>query len=104
MSRYAIKGGDLAAAAARLAAIRTKAGKAGLPVRILSCYEAGFEEHWLHRWLEGQGVASHEIDASSIEVNRRARRAKTDRIARVRGSDACRPPQPGSAHARGCKL
>ena len=80
MSRYAIKGGDLAAAAARLAAIRAKAGKAGLPVRILSCYEAGFEGHWLHRWLEGQGVASHEIDPSSIEVNRRARRAKTDRI------------------------
>jgi transposase len=80
MSRYAIKGGDLAAAAARLAAIRAKAGAAGLPVRILSCYEAGFEGHWLHRWLEGQGVESHEIDPSSIEVNRRARRAKTDRI------------------------
>ena len=80
MSRFAIKGGDLAAAAARLAAIRAKAGKAGLPVRILSCYEAGFEGHWLHRWLEGQGVANHEIDPSSIEVNRRARRAKTDNI------------------------
>ena len=80
MSCYAIKGGDLAVAAARLATIRAKAGKAGLPVRILSCYEAGFEGHWLHRWLEGQGVASHEIDPSSIEVNRRARRAKTDRI------------------------
>ncbi len=80
MSRYAIKGGGLAAAAARLAAIRAKAGAAGLPVRILSCNEAGFEGHWLHRWLEGQGVASHEIDPSSIEVNRRARRAKTDRI------------------------
>ena len=79
-SCFAIEGGDLAAAAARLAAIRVKAGKAGLPVRILSCYEAGFEGHWLHRWLEGQGVVSHEIDPSSIEVNRRARRAKTDRI------------------------
>jgi len=28
----------------------------------------------------GQGVINHEIDPSSIEVNRRARRAKTDRI------------------------
>jgi transposase len=36
MSCFAIKGGDLAAAAARLAAIRAKAGKAGLPVRILA--------------------------------------------------------------------
>ena len=80
MSRYAIAGGDVAAISARLASIRAKAAKIGLPVRILSCYEAGFEGHWLHRWLESQGVVSHEIDPSSIEVNRRARRAKTDRI------------------------
>jgi transposase len=80
MSRFAIKGGDLAAVRARLAAARARAGKSGLPVRILSCYEAGFDGHWLHRWLKDQGVVSHEIDPSSIEVNRRARRAKTDRI------------------------
>jgi transposase len=49
-------------------------------VRILSCYEAGLDGHWLHRWLTEQGVINHEIDPSSIEVNRRARRAKTDRI------------------------
>jgi transposase len=48
--------------------------------RYLSCYEAGFDGHWLHRWLTDQGVINHEIDPSSIEVNRRARRAKTDRI------------------------
>ena len=36
--------------------------------------------HWLHRWLSDNGIVNHEIDASSIEVNRRARRAKTDRI------------------------
>jgi transposase len=80
MSRYKIKGGDLCAVTTRLAAIRARAGKAGQPVRILSCYEAGFEGHWLHRWLEGEGVISHEVDPSSIEVNRRARRAKTDRL------------------------
>lgn len=48
------------------------------PVR--SCYEAGREGFWLHRWLEAQGVANQIIDASSIEVPRRARRAKTDRL------------------------
>jgi transposase len=80
MSRFTVKGGDLAAVSARLAAARAKAARSGLPVRILSCYEAGFEGHWLHRWLENQGVVSHEVDPSSIEVNRRARRAKTDRI------------------------
>lgn len=80
LSRYTITGGDLTALAARLAAARTKASGCGKPVRILSCYEAGFDGHWLHRWLTEQGVISHEVDPSSIEVNRRARRAKTDRI------------------------
>lgn len=82
LSRYTIDGGDLAALAARLADMRKKAAAAagGGPVRILSCYEAGLDGHWLHRWLKGQGVLNHEIDPSSIEVNRRVRRAKTDRI------------------------
>ena len=80
MSRYAIDGGDLASLSKRLAAVRAKAGCSGKPVRILSCYEAGLDAHWLHRWLNDQGVINHEIDPSSIEVSRRARRAKTDRI------------------------
>ncbi len=51
MSRYTIAGGDLATLAARFAAARTKAARTGKPVRIVSCYEAGFDGHWLHRWL-----------------------------------------------------
>jgi transposase len=80
LSRYTITGGDVAALALRLAEWRRKAALGGKPVRMLSCYEAGFDGHWLHRWLTDQGVINHEIDPSSIEVNRRARRAKTDRI------------------------
>jgi transposase len=80
LSRYTIAGGDLTALAARLAHARAKAGRCGKPVRIVSCYEAGFDAHWLHRWLTGQGVINHEIDPASIQVSRRARRAKTDRI------------------------
>ena len=80
LSRYTIAGGDVAALAARLAEWRNKAALGGKPVRMLSCYEAGFDGHWLHRWLADQGVTNHEIDPSSIEVSRRARRAKTDRI------------------------
>jgi transposase len=80
MSRYTIAGGDLATLAARLSDARAKAARTGKPVRIFSCYEAGFDGHWLHRWLTNQGVINHEIDPSSIEGNRRARRAKTDRI------------------------
>jgi len=47
---------------------------------VISCYEAGRDGFWLHRWLIAQGVANHVVDSSSIEVNRRARRAKTDRL------------------------
>jgi transposase len=80
MSRYRIDGGDLAALSIVLGRVRAKAEQLGKPVRILSCYEAGFDGHWLHRWLRANGVINYTIDASSIEVNRRARRAKTDRI------------------------
>src|SRR5712664_179464 len=80
MSRYTIDGGDLAALSGRLAAARAKAGRSGKPVRIVSCYEAGLDAHWLHRWLTEQGVINYEVDPSSIEVSRRARSAKTDRI------------------------
>jgi transposase len=79
-SIYTIAGADLKALAERLAAARAKAAGSGEPVRILSCYEAGLDGHWLHRWLTKQGVINYVVDPSSIEVNRRARRAKTDRI------------------------
>jgi transposase len=50
----------------------------GAPVR--SCYEAGRDGFWLHRWLRAHEIENVVVDASSIEVNRRARRAKTDRL------------------------
>lgn len=81
LSRYAIAGGDLAELTKLLALARARAERSsGKPVRMLSCYEAGYDGHWLHRWLTDRGVINHEIDPSSIEVSRRARRAKTDRI------------------------
>ena len=48
------------------------------PVR--SCYEAGRDGFWIHRYLDKNGIRNLVVDASSIEVNRRARRAKSDRI------------------------
>jgi transposase len=80
VSRFQIDGGDLVALSARLTALRAKAAATGKPVRIASCYEAGYDGHWLHRWLTSQGVLNYVIDPASIQVNRRARRAKTDRI------------------------
>ena len=49
-------------------------------VRIMSCYEAGRDGFWLHRHLLSCGIENVVVDSSSIEVDRRKRRAKTDRI------------------------
>lgn len=48
--------------------------------RVVSCYEAGRDGFWLHRFLVSQGIANRVVDSSSIEVQRRRRRAKTDRL------------------------
>jgi transposase len=48
--------------------------------RVVSCYEAGRDGFWLHRYLVEHGVENLVVDSSSIEVNRRQRRAKTDRM------------------------
>jgi transposase len=52
----------------------------GLPetAPVVSCYEAGREGFWLHRFLQAQGITNHVVDSSSIEVKRRQRRAKSD--------------------------
>ena len=58
----------------------------GLPATagVESCYEAGRDGFWLHRYLASRGIANRIVDSSSIEVNRRRRRTKTDRL------DACK--------------
>ena len=56
--------------------------KLGLPADapVYSCYEAGRDGFWIHRLLEQIGVINLVVDSASIEVNRRKRRAKTDRL------------------------
>ncbi|MGD2178280.1 MAG: IS110 family transposase [Anaerolineae bacterium] len=49
-------------------------------VRVMSCYEAGRDGFWIHRYLMEQGIENLVVDAASIEVPRRAKRAKTDRL------------------------
>lgn len=51
---------------------------------VVSCYEAGRDGFWIHRALEAQGIRNRIVDSASIEVNRRARRAKTDRLDAVK--------------------
>ena len=48
--------------------------------RVLSCYEAGRDGFWLHRHLISIGIENEVIDAASIEVSRRLRHVKTDRL------------------------
>lgn len=54
----------------------------GLPAhtRVASCYEAGRDGFWIDRALKELGVENRVVDSASIEVNRRFRRAKTDRL------------------------
>jgi transposase len=47
---------------------------------VVSCDEAGREGFWLHRFVQAQGITNHGVDSSSIEVNRRQRRAKSDAL------------------------
>lgn len=68
--------------AAVLREIAAARDRFGLPAeaRVVSCYEAGRDGFWLHRFLAAQGIENRVIDSSSIEVNRKQRRAKTDRL------------------------
>jgi len=49
-------------------------------VRVVTCYEAGRDGFWLHRFLLAHGAESQVVDPGSVLVNRRARRAKSDRL------------------------
>ena len=77
--RRTITAGDEAALQQEIAAA---CQRFGLPVgtRVRSCYEAGRDGFWIHRLLERIGVSNVVVDSASIEVNRRSRRAKTDRL------------------------
>ena len=61
--------------------IRTRAARETKKrVEIVSCYEAGYDGFWLHRLLEAHGIRNYVIDPASLQVDRRARRAKSDGI------------------------
>jgi transposase len=52
----------------------------GQEVSVISCYEAGRDGFWLHRYLSSIGITNLIVDSASIEVNRRAKQAKTDKL------------------------
>lgn len=74
-----VKAGDVESLAAEIDRARRRFGlkRDG---QVVSCYEAGRDGFWIHRFLKSIGVGSHVVDSSSIEVKRRRRRRKTDRL------------------------
>jgi transposase len=78
-----IAAGDLMALQREVLTAKVRFGL-GLDAPVRSCYEAGRDGFWLHRWLTAHGISNVVVDSSSIEVNRRARQAKTDRLDAVR--------------------
>ena len=77
--RFTIAAGDTAALLHCVAKARSRLGVAAT-APLYSCYEAGRDGWWLHRWLSQHGILNIVVDAASIEVSRRRRRAKTDRL------------------------
>ena len=64
-----------------IARIRTRVIQSlNRPVEVVSCCEAGYDGFWLHRLLEAHDIRNYVIDPASVQVDRRARRVKTDNI------------------------
>lgn len=74
-----VASGDLGAVAEVITAARARFAVPEA-ARVLSCYEAGRDGFWIHRALGARGIENRVVDSSSIEVNRRSRRAKSDRL------------------------
>jgi len=74
-----IDSGDLIALKSEIALARKRFHLAE-EVPVMSCYEAGRDGFWLHRFLAKEGVRNHIVDSASIEVNRRKRRVKADKL------------------------
>jgi transposase len=78
---HRIEGGDTAALLALIAELRSSASrKLSGVAEVACCFEAGRDGFWLQRLLAAHGIAAHVLEPASVLVNRRARRAKTDRL------------------------
>jgi transposase len=81
MSHYKVDVGDVVGLLALVERVRERAGrKLGAVPDVKSCYEAGYDGYWLHRFLQANGIENYVFDPGSIAVEQRSRRAKTDRI------------------------
>lgn len=80
-SKHVVEGGDGAGLLDLLSRSRAKAEQRyGVRIKTVVIQEAGLDGFWIHRLLLANGIESHMVDAASIAVARRHRRAKTDGI------------------------
>jgi transposase len=80
-SKRWLGGGDSAGLLKLLGELKAKAeSRLGRPVKVVSIQEAGLDGFWLHRVLAANGIESHVVDAASVAMPRRKRRAKSDTI------------------------
>jgi transposase len=81
LSHHKVAAGDCTGLLSLLERVRERAGrKLGTVPKVKSCYEAGYDGFWLHRFLLANGVENYVFDPASIAVEQRSRRAKSDRI------------------------
>lgn len=77
--RKSIEARDRKRFLAELALAQSKLGYAE-DVQVLCCYEAGRDGFWIYHWLKSVGIECLVLDPASIEVSRRKRRPKNDRL------------------------
>lgn len=76
-----VASGDVHALLEILKRAQARAAAAGAEdPQLHSCYEAGYDGFWLRRLLVAEGLHNKVLDSASIQVSRRRRNAKTDRI------------------------
>ena len=69
ISHHSIAGGDAGALLKLIGQTRSRAeATLGQPVRVVCCYEAGYDGFWLHRVLSANGIDNHVLDAASLLV------------------------------------
>src|SRR4051812_3184261 len=110
VSQHRLDGGDADGLLALITRKRSQAEeKLGRPVRVVCCFEAGYDGFWLHRWLCARSIENRVLDAASLLVNRRARRGQTGPPGSARvlrhaggagGPGGARLPRRAPAHTR----
>src|SRR5512146_2760447 len=71
ISIYQLSAGDAYGLLTLIARLKEKVRRfMGHPPEVVSCYEAGYDGFWLHRFLEMHGISNRVLGSESIQVRR----------------------------------